>query len=120
MITGCHTTWAFVSDMDRAVEFYGDVLGLLPNIVSPYWSEFVAGQLKVGLHPGNPPSEPKGWFLGLAADSLKELRQQVENSSGKVIDDYHETPGGVVLTIADPDGNPIQVVQPGSKLADFV
>jgi hypothetical protein len=31
----------------------------------------------------------------------------------------HQTPGGVVLTIGDPDGNPMQAMQVGAKLEDL-
>jgi catechol 2,3-dioxygenase-like lactoylglutathione lyase family enzyme len=34
----------FVADMDRAVQFYRDTLGLSLKFQSPGWSEFVTGQ----------------------------------------------------------------------------
>lgn len=107
--------------MDRAVAFYRDVLGLTPGYTSPYWSDFDLGAFKIGLHPGakQPAQAGSGWYLGLATNDLKALRDSVEASSGSVVEDYHQTPSGVVLTIADPDGNPVQLMQPGSKLAEF-
>jgi catechol 2,3-dioxygenase-like lactoylglutathione lyase family enzyme len=33
----------FVADMDKAVKFYRDVLGLKVKFESPGWSEFVTG-----------------------------------------------------------------------------
>ncbi len=41
-----------VADMDRAVQFYRDQLGLTPITVSEYWSEFKAGAINIALHPG--------------------------------------------------------------------
>ena len=35
----------FVADMDKAVKFYRDVLGLKVKFESPGWSEFVTGKL---------------------------------------------------------------------------
>ena len=34
----------FVADMDKAVKFYRDVLGLQLKFESPGWSEFIAGE----------------------------------------------------------------------------
>ena len=41
----------FVADMDRAVKFYRDVLGLSLKFQSPGWSEFSTGETSLGLHP---------------------------------------------------------------------
>jgi catechol 2,3-dioxygenase-like lactoylglutathione lyase family enzyme len=42
-----------VSDMDRSVRFYKDVLGLTPVTESERWSEFSSGELSLALHPGS-------------------------------------------------------------------
>ncbi|MBS1723934.1 MAG: VOC family protein [Armatimonadetes bacterium] len=125
MVTGSSTTWCYVTDMDRAIRFYRDVLGLKPGVQSPYWSDFELGTGKIGLHPlggaANGPTgvEGKGWYLGMAADDLVALRRAVEASDGQVVGDYHDTPAGVVLTFTDPDGNPVQAMQLGVKAADL-
>jgi predicted enzyme related to lactoylglutathione lyase len=118
VINGPHTTWCHVSDMDRSLRFYSGVLGLETVRQSPYWSELAVGALRIGLHPGTP-RPGLGWMLGLATSDLAALRAAVEASDGRVTEEYHQTPSGVVLTLSDPDGNPIQALQPGSKLADF-
>jgi hypothetical protein len=43
----------FVADMDKAVKFYRDVLGLEVNFESPGWSEFVTGATSLALHPAS-------------------------------------------------------------------
>jgi len=43
----------FVADMNRAVRFYRDVLGLQLKFESPGWSEFVTGETKLALHPAS-------------------------------------------------------------------
>jgi lactoylglutathione lyase len=43
----------FVSDMDRAVKFYRDTLGLPLKFQSPGWSEFITGETTLGLHPAS-------------------------------------------------------------------
>jgi len=41
----------FVADMEKAVKFYHDVLGLEVKFESPGWSEFVAGETTLELQP---------------------------------------------------------------------
>jgi catechol 2,3-dioxygenase-like lactoylglutathione lyase family enzyme len=43
----------FVADMDKAVKFYRDVLGLQLKFESPGWSEFVTGETTLALHPAS-------------------------------------------------------------------
>jgi catechol 2,3-dioxygenase-like lactoylglutathione lyase family enzyme len=43
----------FVADMDRAVKFYRDVLGVSLKLQSPGWSEFSTGETSLGLHPAS-------------------------------------------------------------------
>ncbi len=44
----------FVGDMDSAVEFYRDALGLPLKFQSPFWSEFETGETTLALHPAWP------------------------------------------------------------------
>jgi len=43
----------FVADMDKAVKFHRDVLGLKVKFESPHWSEFVTGETTLALHPAS-------------------------------------------------------------------
>ncbi len=43
----------FVADMNRAVKFHRDVLGLPLKFESPGWSEFVTGETTLALHPAS-------------------------------------------------------------------
>ena len=43
----------FVTDMNRAVAFYRDVLGLELKFQSPGWSEFATGDTALALHPAS-------------------------------------------------------------------
>jgi catechol 2,3-dioxygenase-like lactoylglutathione lyase family enzyme len=41
----------FVADMDVAVRFYRDAIGLPLTFQSPGWSEFATGETSLALHP---------------------------------------------------------------------
>ena len=43
----------FVADMDKAVKFHRDVLGLKVKFESPGWSEFSTGETTLALHPAS-------------------------------------------------------------------
>lgn len=65
MING-GTASVYVSDMDRAVEFYTSVVGLeLRNRVGTTWAEIDAGDgLIIGLHPAAPPDTVAAGTVG--------------------------------------------------------
>jgi predicted enzyme related to lactoylglutathione lyase len=67
----------FVADMDRAVKFYRDVIGLPLKFQSPGWSEFATGETGLALHPASE-SEPAGTVeLGFDADDLPKFHQEM-------------------------------------------
>ena len=43
----------FVANMDRAVKFYRDVVGLPLKFESAGWSEFATGETSFALHPAS-------------------------------------------------------------------
>ena len=53
----------FVDDMDRAVKFHRDMLGLPLKFESPEWSEFVTGDTTLALHKASAktPLAPSSW-----------------------------------------------------------
>ena len=112
MITGGNAT-VFVSNMDNAVQFYTEVLGLrLTNRFGDHWATVDAGKgLTIGLHPASAnhpaPGTKGGMMLGLeigtsieqAITRLTERRVKV----GAII----RAPEGNFTHFEDPDGNPI-------------
>jgi len=112
----------FVTDMDRAVEFYTRTLGLgLVHRAGPHFAIVDAGKgLKIGLHPsgkGSPaPGSDGATQLGLNVGRpidvvIAELAARgvsfVRNGPGIVVDD-----GAVKLAFfRDPDGNLIYLCE---------
>lgn len=118
-----HTLICQVSDMDRAVAFYRDVLGLTPGYTSPHWSDFMMGDTRIGLHPSfdRSPIQPngQGWVLGVQTEDIRALRSALVGAGVFVSDGYHDTPSGVVMDFRDPDGNALQAIQVGSKAREL-
>jgi predicted enzyme related to lactoylglutathione lyase len=60
----------FVADMDRAVAFYRDTVGLTLKFASPGWSEFATGSTTLALHPASDQNPAGTTHLGLHADDV--------------------------------------------------
>jgi predicted enzyme related to lactoylglutathione lyase len=113
MITGGNAT-VFVSNMDRAVQFYVEVLGLkLTNRFGDSWATVEAGKgLSIGLHPASPkypaPGTKGGIVLGMEIDGA--IEQAVASLSKKGVqfkDSIIKTEAGNFVHLEDPDGNEI-------------
>ncbi len=73
MTTKLHYAIKFVADMDKAVAFHRDRLGLPLRFQSPEWSEFATGDTTLALHAASA-EKPAGTVeLGFAAADLKAL-----------------------------------------------
>ena len=116
MITGGNAT-IYVSDMDAAVRFYTDVLGLtLTNRFGNHWATVLAGNtLLIGLHPWKekyPRPGTKGSVqIGLIVSEGETIQQLATRLRGRgvVVSGLIESEEGNYLTFEDPDGNPIYV-----------
>ncbi len=60
----------FVADMDTAVAFHRDTLGLPLGFQSPWWTEFATGETRLALHPATPEHPIGSVQLGFGVDDL--------------------------------------------------
>ncbi len=112
------TVWCGVTDMDRAVAFYRDLLGLAPGFTSPFWTSISLGkELQLGLHGGGT-SGDGGFVVSFLTDDLAALRHSL-TAAGVKVGEYHDTPRGAIMDVFDPDGNRLQAMQLGAKAADL-
>ena len=118
MIRGGNAT-IYVSDIQRAVDFYHGVLGLdLVFQAGEHWAEIDAGGgLHLGLHPASArapaPGTPGGITVGLAVERpigqvVATLEERGVVFHGPIV----EGDGGLALAFfADPDGNPLYLAE---------
>ena len=99
-------------DMDRAVAFYTDVMGLKVNYQSPDWTELAYGDAVVALHGGGD-GEFKGTGLGFTVADVETACQEVTAGGGKVRSGPSERPGEPILLamLADTEGNGFELAQ---------
>src|SRR5437773_1537204 len=67
----------YVSDMQRSVEFYRDILGLPLKFTTPGWSEFETGSVALALHRGSNERLPE--LGGRPPAGVSQLAFVVEN-----------------------------------------
>lgn len=94
----------FVSDMDKAVAFHRDVVGLTLKFQSPGWSEFVTGDTTLALH-GASDENPSGHVeLGFAVDDLNRLYAERAQNGLDFVEAPRDLHGSRIARIRDGEG----------------
>jgi predicted enzyme related to lactoylglutathione lyase len=116
MIHGGNAT-VYVSNMDSAIRFYTEVLGLtLTHRFGDHWATVQAGKtLVIGLHPWSakfPSPGTKGSVqigLVLSQDVRIEECAARLRQRGVDVSDIIKSAEGNYVSFTDPDGNPIYI-----------
>lgn len=100
----------FVSDMDRAVRFYRDVLGLPLQFTSTGWSEFATGETKLALHPASEQNPAGTVEIGFRVPDLNQFYSAMQAkgvafSMPPTRQDY----GGMLAQFVDSEGSHVSV-----------
>ena len=114
-------TTMLVSDQDRALDFYTNVLGLEQRVDNPtpdglrFLTVGVDGQdFQLVLWPGTPgQAQPtEGRIPATCTIETDDLRKEVEalkSRGAKFVTDVLEFPWGYIAQFEDPDGNRLQL-----------
>jgi catechol 2,3-dioxygenase-like lactoylglutathione lyase family enzyme len=113
MISGGNAT-VFVSNMDKAVHFYIEVLGLrLAERYGDAWATVDAGRgFTIGLHPASPkypaPGTKGGVVIGLEVQQpLESVVQQLKDKGARFTGEIMREQAGNFVHLEDADGTPI-------------
>ncbi|MEX2237129.1 MAG: VOC family protein [Dehalococcoidia bacterium] len=104
----------FVSDMDRAMKFYTEVLGLHAGMATEHFSVLnLPGGMTMALHSGGKEREHgvANCVPVFSIENVKKAKEQLEAQGVPVVDGPSEIPGGIQFEVTDPDGNLIQLMQ---------
>jgi predicted enzyme related to lactoylglutathione lyase len=115
MISGIATIWLPVTDMQRAVTFYQDALGLDVLDHDGDWSEVTAGDQRIGLNASESPAGDGGAVIAFSVDDLDATVAQLTERGVRFADAVSEHPWGRVAPFRDPDGNDLQLYAPPTK-----
>lgn len=107
----------YITDMDRAVRFYTETLGLkLQHRAGDHFATIDAGGLRIGLHPQEPhtplPGTNGSIQIGLNVarpieEVVDELKRRGVKFRGSIIDDDPVK----IAFFGDPDGNDLYLCQ---------
>lgn len=123
-------TAIYVSDLKRAVAFYGGLLGLASISESERAAAldagegtvlliFLAGRSKEGMRskagwiPPHDGSGPSHFALAIDRDDLEAWRRHLVDEGVEIESEVHWTRGGVSLYIRDPDDHSVELATPG-------
>jgi predicted enzyme related to lactoylglutathione lyase len=100
----------FVADMDRAVRFYRDTVGLTLKFESPQWSEFATGDTTLALHPASEKNRAGSVQFGFGVDNLRAFYDAMTANGVRFpvapkAQDY----GGMLAQFEDADGAVVSV-----------
>ena len=109
----------FVTDMDRAVKFYRDAIGLPLKFQSPGWSEFSTGETSLALHPVSEKNPAGSIELGFNVANLGKFHREmtakgVQFSMPPTKQDF----GGILAQFVDSEGRRCSVAEQTSTTAN--
>jgi lactoylglutathione lyase len=99
----------FVSDMDQAVAFHRDALGLPLKFASPDWSQFATGETTLALHAASAEPPAGTVELGLRSDDIAGFYERREAFGVTFTEAPKDLHGMRVGKILDPDGSEMSV-----------
>ncbi len=115
---GVSVVWFPVSDMQRAVSFYEETLGLSRKNVQDEWAELEVGGLTVGLNAREEESASGqgGGVLAFSAEGgIEEAVKELEGKGVEFVGGISDHPWGRIAAFEDPDGNALQLYAPPSS-----
>jgi len=109
MIKQMHSVAVFVNDIDRAIEFYRDTLGLPIVRQGSFGAEFLEEPPHLGVHPAGHPDAKLlvGRHTGVTfyVPGLVHFCGELHAKGVKFLTEPTQMAWGVMAMIADPEGN---------------
>ena len=109
MVPTLYSVAIFVHDIDRAVEFYRDTLGLPMTKHGSFGAEFLEGETHVGVHPAVHPQAKAlvGRHTGITlfVPDLLHYCGVLHDRGVRFLAEPTQQSWGIMAMISDPDGN---------------
>ncbi|HYA85249.1 MAG TPA: VOC family protein [Candidatus Bathyarchaeia archaeon] len=110
-----------VSDMERSVKFYRDVLNLPVKSQSDEWTEFFGSGTVIALHPAKGKAKIStgiGVLVGFMVNNFDFTINKLKQKNVKFVKEPKQESFGMHTIIEDPDGHLISIAQIESKPAE--
>ena|SRR5690242_1989359 len=100
----------FVANMERAVKFYRDTLGLPLKFESPEWSEFSTGETTLALHPASDKNPAGKVELGFNVPDIRQFHTEMTEKGVQFpMSPTKQNFGGVLAQFVDSEGAHVSV-----------
>jgi lactoylglutathione lyase len=101
-----------VSDMERSVAFYRDVVGMELRFQAPGWAEFATEGATLALHASEGTASPPGTCRpGVRVPDLDAFHRRMVEQGVPCVEEPEEVYGTRVAQYRDPDGLPFSVAE---------
>lgn len=102
-----------VADLDRAVDFYENVLGLQKKYQFSTYAGFDCGSVEIGLVPSRTTGvQEDAPCVDFLVRDVDEAYQRLRERGVRFLKEPHDTPwGGCIALFTDPDGHVLQLVE---------
>jgi catechol 2,3-dioxygenase-like lactoylglutathione lyase family enzyme len=94
----------FVTDMDAAIRFHRDVLGLPLKFQSPEWSEFATGEVTLALHLASAQNPAGHVELGFAVKNLAGVYTNRQDNELEFLSEPKPLHGSLLASIKGSEG----------------
>jgi lactoylglutathione lyase len=109
-----------VSDMDKSIKFYRDVLELQIKNTSPEWVEFFSSGTVLALHPSKNKVRTRnsGVLVGFMVSNLESVANKLKEKNVEFFKEPKEESFGKHAIIVDPDGHLISIAEMSSRISE--
>ena len=109
-----------VSDINKSIKFYRDVLELPVKNTSPEWVEFFSSGTVLALHPSKIKGKSKnsGLFFCFMVSNLEAVAKNLKDKNVEFFKEPKEESFGKHAIIVDPDGHLISIAEISSKISE--
>jgi len=111
------TVWCVtlkVSDLKKAIAFYGEILGLDKKYEYSSYAGFQCGSVEIGLSPGRKDIKPleDAPSVEFVVEDVDAVYEALKKKGVNFVKEPHDEPwGGRQASFLDPDGNLLEIVQ---------
>jgi catechol 2,3-dioxygenase-like lactoylglutathione lyase family enzyme len=94
----------YVGDMDNAVAFFRDKVGLELKFQSSHWSEFATGETTLALHEASDEHPAGSASIGFGSDDVDRFYENARGAGVEFKSEPTETFGHRIARFKDSDG----------------
>ena len=94
----------YVADMDRAVKFHNEQLGIVLRFQSPYWSELETGETTLALHLASAEHPAGSAQVGFGVADIENFYAEEKNAGLEFTSPPTENFGSRIAKFKDSEG----------------